>query len=266
MRAICVDDELLTVEYTVQQCRQLPGLDEVVGFTRPAEALAWLDAHPVDIALLDIDMPQINGIMLAEKLKRVQPDAAIIFLTAYPQYAVDAFQLRASGYLLKPVPLQRLAEEVEYALSRRPAPPAVHIAVRTFGNFDILVDGRPLSFRRARAKELLAYLVDRQGAGVSRQEAFAALWGDALYDHSMQKQLDVMIRSLRDTLRENGVAEIFELKNRSMRVIPERFECDLYRFLKGDPEAVNAYRGEYMAGYSWATIGEARISRMTGDH
>ncbi len=265
MRALCVDDALPILEDTVAMCRKLPQITSVTGFTRPREALEWLVTHPVDLALLDIDMPEINGLMLAERLKRCHPDAAVIFLTAFQQYAVQAVKLRASGYLLKPVSLEDLKEEVDYACSQKGERPSGHIVVKTFGNFEIFVDGETLTFHRAKSKELLAYLVDRSGKGVSRAWIFAALWEEGLYDHSRQKYLDVVIRSLRDTLRKAGIEEILEIKGGFLRVRPELLDCDLYRFLKNDPAAVNAYRGEYMAEYSWAVLNTEDLASRRDD-
>ena len=221
MRVLCVDDALPIMEDIAEMCRRLPRVEEVTGFTRPREALEWLRTHPVDLALLDIDMPEINGLMLAEQLKRRHPDAVIIFLTAFPQYAVQAIKLRATGYLLKPVNPKELAEELAYARTFRPKRRSGHIVVQTFGNFEIFVDGETLAFHRAKSKELLAYLVDRNGSGVTRPDIFAALWEDSPYDRSMQKYLDVVIRSLRETLRNAGIEEILEVKSGFLRIRPE---------------------------------------------
>ena len=260
MRVLCVDDALPIMEDTVSMCKKLPQVTEVTGFFRPREAAQWLETHPVDLALLDIDMPEISGLMLAELVKRKNPDAAVVFLTAFPQYAVQAFKLRASGYLLKPVRLEELKDEVAYAHSRRPEHHTGHIVVQTFGNFEIFVNGETLVFHRQKAKELLAYLVDRNGHGVNRPGIFAALWEEGLYDYSKQKYLDVIIRSLRETLREAGIEEILEIKGGFLRVRPELLDCDLYRFLRNDPEAINAYRGEYMEEYAWAIFNTESLS------
>ena len=75
----------------------------------------------------------------------------------------------------------------------------------------------------------------------------------------MTEQLDVYIRSLRDTLKEYEVERIFEMSRGTLRVIPETFDCDVYRFFAGDPDAINAYRGEYMSAYSWASITEGML-------
>ena len=156
----------------------------------------------------------------------------------------------------------RLAREVEYALSFRIVPMRPRISVQTFGYFEIWVAGKAVSFRRSKSKELLAYLIDRRGSGVTRQDAFAALWEDRVYDLSMQKQMDVIIRSLRETLRKYEIGELFELERRHLRIRPELLECDLYRFLEGDAKAVSAYLGEYMSQYAWSRGTEAQLSMI----
>ncbi len=266
MRIVCADDEELVLGLSVSLCRELPQKPEVVGFRKAGETLAWLTEHPADIALLDVNMPDMDGLTLAAKIKALRPDISIIFLTGYTEYAVDAFGLHASGYLLKPVSAERLAAEIDYAMSgKRGAEKPAHISARTFGEFDLLIDGKPVVFSRARSKELLAYLIDRQGGYVTRANAFAALWEDGLYDRSMQKQLDVVIRSLRTTLAEYGVGDLLELRRGAMRILPEKLDCDLYRFFNGDADTVNAYRGEYMSAYSWANMTESHLDRLRGD-
>ncbi len=254
MRIICVDDTVAVLEETVRLCRSLPQAREVHGFSRSAEALDWIRTHAVDLAILDIHMPEINGLKLAEELKCLQPDASVIFLTAFPHYAVQAFKVRATGYLLKPVDRDSLAEEIAYAFSRMPCRAKKRVVVKTFGSFEIFVDGKTLPFHRSKSKELLAYLIDSQGKGVNRPTISAALFENKLYNHSQQKYLDVIIRSLRDTLREAGAEDILELRSGFLRIVPEKVDCDLYRFLENDPEAVGSYRGEYMRDYEWALL------------
>ena len=261
MKAICVDDEPRDLEQALAACREVSLLSEVQGFTRGQDALDWLADHSVDLALLDIAMPGMDGFTLARRIRARWPDTAVVFLTAHVERAYEAFSVRPSGYLLKPAAADALRAEAEYALSvkRGGVPPRVE--ARTFGGFELRVNGRSVGFERARSRELLALLVDRGGMGVSRSEAFATLWGDRAYDHSMQKQLDVYIRSLRKTLRDYGIEDIFELRKGIMRIFPDKLDCDLYRFLSGDREAIDAFRGEHMPKYPWASITEGSLER-----
>ena len=262
MNAICVDDEAQVLKHTVLSCQKIRLLNDVHGFTQPTEALDWVTSHPVDVALLDIDMPGMSGLELAENIRRINPHIAIIFITAFSQYALDAFDVHPTSYLLKPFDQARLIKEVEYALALQAVRKPSHITVQTFGHFEILVDGKTMDFRRSKAKELLAYLVDRRGAGVTRQDAFMALWEDREYDVPMQKQMDVVVRSLRETLQTYGIGNLFEMKNRSLRILPEMIDCDMYHYLEGDEEASNAYYGEYMSQYAWARDTEAQLTQI----
>ena len=253
MRIVCVDDEVLLAQNTAAICRTFPDVDEAEALTSGRQALEWFEKNDADIAILDIDMPDISGLQLAARIKTMHPDTKIIFLTGFSRFAVDAFKLRASGYLLKPVDEEELAKEIEYATSGGDKDKSTErIVIRTFGSFDVFADGKLVTFRQKRCKELLAVLVDRQGGSISRPEAFAMIYEDRLYDRPMQKQFDNVLRSMRDTLREYGIDDMFEMKSGQMRICPEKISCDLYRFLDGDADAVNRYRGEYMSSYSWA--------------
>ena len=272
MRIICIDDEPLILQMTVSLCKELAAdraENEVFGFGSPAKALEWLENERADIALLDINMPGMSGLELAARIREKDGDISLIFLTGYSEYALDALKLHASGYILKPVDKNVLAGEIEHAMRSKNAvrkiPEAQNgkIAVcRTFGEFDLFVCGKAVSFQRAKSKELLAYLVDRQGGSVTRAAAFSALWEDRVYDRSMQKQFDVVIRALRTALSDVGAEDIFEMKRGTMRIVPEKIDCDMYRFLAGDVGAVNSYRGEYMSAYSWASFTEAFLCRI----
>ena len=260
---ICVDDDVLTLESTASMLEKHPRVSSVTVFSASENAVAWLKEHRAGIAFLDIHMGEMDGLALAKLILEKYPRTAVVFLTADPAFAVEAFRIHASGYILKPLTDERLNDEINHLLSgKADTKRSPHISVQTFGNFDLKVDGKTVLFSRSKAKELLAYLIDRQGSSITRAEAFAMLWEEGQYDRPMQKQLDVMIRSLRATLREAGIDEIMEMRNGTLRIRPELLDCDLYRFFEGDIEAVNAYRGEYMSAYSWASLTEAYMDRI----
>ena len=260
MIAICVDDEELVLFRTVSLVNKTKIFDEVESFTDAFEALKYLDGNTADIALLDIDMPGIKGLDLAANMKEKCPDIKVIFLTGYSEYAVDAYAMHATGYLLKPIDYDRLRSEIEYALgssddnsgSDNGGRTVPRVKVETFGYFNVLAEGRPVIFKRSKAKELLACLVDRQGKFVGRKDLFYILWEDDDYDRAKQKYFDTIIRSLKETLEEYDISDIFEMEKGLMRVVPEKMDCDLYKFLDKDKKAIESFRGEYMNSYSWA--------------
>ena len=262
MIILCVDSDIQALKHTVSLCREMPGCSETAGFTRAEEAAKWLKENTADVAVLETVTADMDGMTLAARIRKRYPDTRIIFATGDARYAVDAFALHVSGYLMKPVSAERLHAEIAYALSVRHSGNTAHISVQTFGNFDISVNGKPVIFARSKAKELLAYLVDRQGSSVARAEVFTVLWEEGVYDRPRQKQLDVIIRSLRTTLQEHGIGEILDIRSGFLRICPDTFDCDLYRFFEGDTAAVNAYRGEYMSSYSWASLTEAYMDRI----
>jgi two-component SAPR family response regulator len=216
------------------------------------------------VAVLDICMPEIDGLTLAVRMKELCPDISIIFLTEHPEYAMEAFKLHASGYLIKPLDPGPLLSEIDHAFESKKNNDTLKVIVQTFGEFNVYVNGKVVNFARSKSKELLAFLVDRQGGNMARAFVFSALWEDREYDRSMQKQLDVIIRSLRSTLVDYGISDILEMSKGQMRVCPERFTCDLYELYEGKKSAIESYRGEYMSAYSWASTTEAYIDRIYG--
>ena len=259
MKAICVDDEEMILELTVSFVEETGFFDEVKGFLSGREAAEYMEKNDVGLALLDVDMPEMNGMTLAGRMREINPEMAIIFLTGYSEYALEAFAVHADGYLLKPVIKDKLIDEIKYIMSSRVETEKHLATARTFGNFDLFVKGKNVVFKRAKAKELLAYLIDNRGSSVTRAEAFSALWEDGMYDRAMQKQMDVVVRSLRDTLKEYEISDIMEMQSGSMRIVPELIDCDMYRYLEGDETAKKEFRGVYMNSYYWASITEASL-------
>ncbi len=270
MNVICVDDEELVLMRTVSLVKKTGKFDNVESFTDALEALESLDDYDADLALLDIDMPGMRGLDLASNMKKKRPGIKVIFLTGYSEYAVDAYAMHATGYLLKPISYDRLLAEIEFALGEggteaqlrtsKSSGGPLRVRVETFGFFNILVDGKPLVFKRSKAKELIACLVDRQGQFISRKDLFYILWEDDDYDRAKQKYFDTIIRSLKDTLEEYGVSDIFEMEKGLMRIVPEKIDCDLYRFLAKDEDTIESFRGEYMNTYSWASETEGYLT------
>ena len=119
LKVLCVDDEKLTLQYLVSLCRNIPEIDEVYGLDRAKDALSWLRENPCDLVLLDIEMPEMDGLRLSEKIREMRPKTDIVFVTGYPRFAVDSWSIHPAGYLLKPVTQEALQEEIDYVRALR---------------------------------------------------------------------------------------------------------------------------------------------------
>ena len=119
LRVICVDDEKLTLQYLVSLCRSIPEIDEVHGVNGGKEALSWLHENPCDLVFLDIEMPDMDGIRLSERIRDMRPRTDIVFVTGHPRFAVDSWSVHPAGYLLKPVAREALQQEVDYIRTLR---------------------------------------------------------------------------------------------------------------------------------------------------
>lgn len=258
MKIIVVDDEELAVAYIERLLKQVAPEGEFFGFTEPEEALEHLLQHGADIALLDIELGTMDGLELATRCRKLCPQINIIFVTSHSQYTIDAFKLRVSGYLMKPIRAEELRAELDNL--RHPLPPDTYrrVRVQTFGNFEIFVDGKPFKLPLSKCRECLAYLIDRKGALITVAQLAAVLWEEKPFDRALQNRAHQVVSTLMKALKEAGVDSIIIKHTRGLGVDPEQFDCDYYRALTGDAETLTRFSGEYMSNYSWSefTVGE----------
>lgn len=246
MIAIAVDDEPLMLGALVKAIKASKDITAVTDFTSCEDALEFIKSNPADIAFLDINMRGMGGLSLAEKIIGLCPDYKIVFCTGYEEYAIPAFKLHASGYLLKTISNADIQAEIDNikGVRQREKP----LIAKCFGNFEVYANGEKLVFKRSKTKELLAFLIDRHGAGVTIAQIGVALWEND-QEQKNQNYVHQLIRDLRQSLEAVGVEEIFERNNYFYSISPEKLDCDYYSYLKtGKPE----FCGEYMSQYSWA--------------
>ena len=246
MIAIAVDDEPLMLGALTKAIKASADITSVADFTSCEDALGYIKCGPVDIAFLDINMRGMGGLALAEKILGFRPDCKIVFCTGHEEYAIPAFKLHASGYLMKPISARDVQAEIDNIKGVRQKQKL--LTVKCFGNFEVYAKGEKLPFKRSKTKELFAFLVDRNGAGVTVAEIGVALWEND-EDQKNQNYIHQLFRDLRRSLGSAGAEEIFERNNYFYSIDPEKLDCDYYAYLKnGRPE----FRGEYMTQYSWA--------------
>ena len=109
---LLVDDECIILEGGLPVLRQaLPGA-AVFGFTKPSEAVDFVRNHPTALVFLDIEMGRVSGLELCRELIRLRPRVNVIYLTAFREYAFDAWDTGASGFLLKPLDVEAVRRQL----------------------------------------------------------------------------------------------------------------------------------------------------------
>ncbi len=106
---IIVDDEPAAIRLLEKFIEKISYLELKATFTRPLEALAFLESNSVDLIFLDVQMPQLTGIQLS---KIISPQTQIIFTTAYSEFALDSYEVDALDYLLKPISFERFYKAI----------------------------------------------------------------------------------------------------------------------------------------------------------
>lgn len=261
MRVICVDDEKPVLENFKSKVKDFPEIKNLELFQSAKAALKWVELNPVDVAFLDMEMPQMSGIELARELKKIDRNIRIIFVTAYDQYAMDAFRVDALGYLLKPYTREEIRHELEKASLMR-SKPKKSVKIQTIPDFVVLVDGAPMHFDRMKPEELLALLVDRAEVGVTAGEAIACLWPERTADENTQTLYRVTFHRMMEALKEAGIEHIIGSEGRKRFILTEQVDCDLYRLLSGNINELQNYCGEYMKEYSWAESRNAQLNSI----
>ena len=254
MRIIAVDDEKIALEALAGAIKAIVAEDEVVTFRYPEDALEYAKQNLCDIAFLDIEMVGMSGVELAEELKKLNSEINIVFCTGYGGYRGEAFELHASGYLMKPITPEKVKCELENL--RRPISEKKRLKVQTFGNFEVYIDDKPLNFKYRRTKELFAYLVDRGGSMCSVGEIIGILFED---ESGREEYFQKIRRDLIETLKEVGCSDAILHKRGMLGVVVTEIKCDYYDYLNDKKDLSTSYFGEYMSQYSFAENTNAQL-------
>ena len=260
MRVIFTDDNSTELRNAAALGRKLRPDCRIDEYSGAAQTLAAMDEDRVDVAVLDIAMPGMDGLELAMELRSRYPDVNIIFATAHSRYAPEAFRLRASGYLLKPVSEDDLKRELDNLRNPIVETPPERPFIRTFGNFEVFLRGEPVVFRRPKSKEILAYLTDRRGAAVTTRELASILWEDKPFDLKLSKNLSNYIAELVNDLNAAGLGNILGRRRGELFLYTGNVDCDYYMYLEGDEQCADSFKDEYMTQYPW---GEYTLGSLT---
>src|SRR5690625_2315891 len=179
VRVVLIDDEEWALKYFEYQLKQVANFEIVGKFTSPVEGKRVIEQLDVDLVFLDIQIPDMNGMELAEKLLERKPTLSIVYLTAYDEYAIQTFKLNALDYILKPVSKDRLLKTVERVQEQQAesnnrivVKDSLHLhlfqQMRLFYKVDYDHKSIPITWRTKKAEQLFLYLVHHRNQLVDK--------------------------------------------------------------------------------------------------
>jgi len=261
IKTIIVDDEPWSLRQFRDACISSTDIDLLGEFGSARKALLYAQDHLPDCALLDVRMPDMDGIELGERLREINPGIILIYISGYEEFLMAAIiKLRADYFLLKPfnvMDVAQMLDRIKYLSGRL----RKRVEVQTFGEFDIFVDGKLLEFTNQKAKELFAICIDR-GGEVTMQKSISLLWEGRSYDDKVKCLYRKAVIYLNSVFREYGVADVFSNRRGSCHVNRGEILCDYYEVLDGRDIHDTLFDGRYMTDYSWGEETCGKLCRM----
>lgn len=284
MKAILIDDEKPALQH-LERLLLKDGRLEITGkYTSARKGLAHLEREKADIVFLDIGMPEMNGLEAGEYIAGLDGDTRIVYITAYSEYAIEAFELNAADYLLKPVTSQRLHKTLE-RLEPRPdpagpqtvsssesLPPAKQLSILCFKRLEFVDStqpGRKMQWRTSKAQEVFALLLHNRGQWILKDTIVDLVWPDFKPEKAVTN-LHTTVYHIRKLLKAWDMEVLVEFSQERYRLTKEQVMLDVEEFERGysgapvDSEAewqrreslLQLYRADYLEehDYDWAEI------------
>lgn len=295
MRAILVDDEKIPLAHLKGLLETESFNIEIIGaYLNPLEAEKMIKRHKPDIVFLDIEMPELTGLQLGERIQESHPEIEIIFVTAFDTYAIEAFKLYAIDYIMKPIRPSRLKTTIERLRKRLPK----HhnngneiednaISLSCFNSVNIYMptgEFVPMKWRTSKAQELFAYMLHHQDQLIYRDTMLELLWPDFEMSRGL-KQLYTTIYHIRQTLKNYGLEEIqisrptldngYRLKIGTVRIDTVEWMKQLALLNPLSLESIEdyervllSYKGDYLGDYDylWAEGERERLRHLWQTH
>ena len=270
VRAIVVDDEWYNLEETSEYIEQT-GLFEVAGkYQNPLKAVGEAAKISPEVAFIDIELPEMDGITLAEKLLELHSSMIIVFITSYNQYAVQAFDLNAIDYILKPIKRERfnrMVAKIKNELSMKARNTQNTLNIKCFSALHVTIGDSPVKWERAKAEELFAYLLMHHGSFIHKEKIIDELWPGYEPEKALQI-LQTSVCKIRNLFASIKNELHLDYSSSRYGLFVDGGECDLFRreealgrFIASEPSTYTAveeasilYGKGFLAdeGYLWA--------------
>jgi two-component SAPR family response regulator len=278
MKAVLVDDEELALEVLKRLLLKVGDIQITGMYTNPNEVKVQISSLEADVIFLDLEMGSIHGLQLAEEFEKQNKPVEIVFITAHSQFALEAFEVNAVDYLLKPVSLERLNKTIDKLRKRIVTktsteavntPPDVVLYLRTLGNYRLQYpDGSLIKWRTKKEKELFAYLWHQKKQPIHRDRIIEELWRDSPADKAAVL-LHTTVYQLRKTLKSANILDgIRYINEHYLLEIPINSDLEellllLQKKARSSSELnkmIALYEGDYFGeeDYSWAFFSQQK--------
>lgn len=291
IRTVLIDDEKLALVQMEKLLKEYADIHIVATYTDPLHAVQSIQDQQVDVIFLDINMPELNGLQVAEAMQSASPQSDIIFITAHDEYAIEAFELNALDYILKPVHRNRLAKTIDRILAKRAntqalAPSNQSVTIRCFPSLEFERDGqvvRQYHWRTTKAQELFAYLLHNRNNHVSKEALIDVLWPDFepqkamthLYTTVYQVRQFLKQANIDIQIKSSSVNEGYFLALKNVIIETDEWEQKITNLHSPNSEnyvehqkLVDQYMGDYCGTYSyiWAEGERQRLHTIWHFH
>lgn len=269
--AMVIDDDKENVTLLEKVLKKYGVFNEILVYTDPLEAFRSIKSISPDVIFTDVEMPGMSGLELAQYVMDKSPATKLVFITAYDYYAIEAFELYAVDYILKPIKAERLDRTITRLISSNEKEFSNEILtpliINSFGKLEIFNADKTIKWSGAKTEELFAYLLHYAGQNVTKDTIVDLMWPEYGYRYALRNMQTAMCR-VRQSLNELGdyidieySCNCYVLKMKNVN-----FDCDEFQYLVDSIEniseenlksAINAlamYNGDYLAtnGYLWA--------------
>lgn len=209
-RTVIVEDEQPSLDLMEIIVDRTEGFVIKGAFIDPGEALKCIPDLQPDVVFLDVEMPAMNGIELARKIRALSRDVHVVFTTAYTQYALEAFDVQALDYILKPVTIQAIERVRERLMMQRNVSgesqqQLMRPTIRCFGGFEVRDKvGALVHFPTRKTEELFAYFLCHAGRNLNKWQLADLLWPEMDGDRASHN-LHSTIYRLKKVLALSGI-------------------------------------------------------------
>lgn len=277
-KTMLVEDEKKLLAFLKNKLAAFPEFDIRGSYDVPEEAVSAFAELLPEVVFLDIQLPRISGLALAEQMLRIRPSVKIVFLTAYEQYALDAFRVEAIDYIVKPIrteDIDRVLQRLKKLLPLQPEPRGFSPVIRCLGTFEVMDgDGQSVKWPAKKAEELFAYLWAHRGLQVNKWTLVELLWPEQLEDKGIHSLYTAVYR-VKQVLQRLPVPLFVERSGEAYRLTAKDRISDLEELLwlaedpahvEHAPHAADLYLNYRQPlfggrGYGWGAELEATAER-----